>query len=194
MQMRPPALGQSWTYQKFNVYNSELIATEREDVVSISPRIILNRATASGTQLPQEQHRQWGQLLREAHWDFAQNYVDAVPLWPQELAVGASSQIRTDYRLDNFSFPFWISVQAVVKRWEKVSLPLGDFDALHIERLIGLQHQDISRISTTRWDHIWLVPELGRWVVRQINGEYRTSGRRGGGREDYFRWELTAWT
>jgi hypothetical protein len=194
--MRPPALGQSWTYQKFNIYNGEVVAIEREEVISLSPRIVLERTTQAGMQLAQEHHLQWGQLLREPHWDFTQNYVDAIPLWPQELVVGASSQIRTDYRMDNFSYPFWIRVQTVAKRWEKITLPalgLGEFNALHIERLIGLQHQDFSRTSTTRWEHLWLVPEIGRWVARQLSGEYTTSGRRGGGSEDHFRWELTAW-
>lgn len=192
--VRPPVIGQSWTYQKLNVYNSEVVAIERETVASISPRIILERSTEAGMQLPQEHHLQWGQLLREPHWDMTQNYVDAVPLWPQALAVGASSQVRTDYRVDDFSYPFWISVQTVAKRWEKVTLPLGEFNALHIERLIGLQHQDFTRSRTIRWEHFWLVPEIGRWVVRQLVGEYTTSGRRGGGREDHFRWELTAWS
>jgi hypothetical protein len=144
--------------------------------------------------LAEEHQLPWGQVLREPAWDFVQNYVEAIPLWPTNLTVGTTSAVRTYYRLDNFSFQFWISVHTVVKAWEKIVLPLGEFNALHIQRLIGMQHQDISRISTTRWDHLWLVPEIGRWAVREISGEYRTSGRRGGGREDNFRWELTAWT
>jgi hypothetical protein len=193
-QIRPPALGQSWTYQKFNGYNSALVATEREEIVSHDPRIVIRRKTDPGLLLAEEHQLPWGQVLREPTWDFVQNYVEAVPLWPQSLSIGSSSAVRTDYRLDNFSVPFWISVQTVVKAWEKVYLPLGEFNALRVERLIGMRHQDIARVSTTRKDHLWLVPEIGRWAVREISGEYRTSGRRGGGREDNFRWELTAWT
>jgi len=192
--IRPPALGQSWTYQKFNGYNSALVATEREEITALEPRIILRRKTDAGLLLAEEHHQQWGQVLREPTWDFVQNYVEAVPLWPQSLAIGATSSIHTHYRLDDFSFRFWINVQTVVKAWEKIYLPQGEFNALHIQRFIGLQHQDITRISTTRWDHLWLVPEIGRWAVREISGDYRTSGRRGGGREDNFRWELTSWT
>jgi hypothetical protein len=192
--MRPPVLGQSWTYQKSNVINSEFVAVEREEVIALSPQIKVRRITDSGRSLPEEQDQQWGQVLREPHWDFAQNYANPVPLWPSELTIGASSHVRTDYRLDNFSFPFWITVQATVKGWEKVTLPLGEFDVLHVERLINIKHQDISRSSTTRWDHLWLAPEIGRWVVREINGIYVTGGKRGGGREDNFRWELQSWT
>jgi hypothetical protein len=194
VQMRPPAIGQSWTYQKLNMYNGEVVAIERETVAALSPRIVLERSTPAGLPLPQEHHLTWGQLLREPHWDMTHNYVDALPLWPQALVVGASSQIRTDYRVDGFSYPFWIRVETVAKRWEKVTLPIGEFNALHVERLIGLQHQDFTRKSTIRWEHLWLVPDLGRWVVRQLSGEYTTSGRRGGGREDHFRWELTAYS
>lgn len=193
-QIRPPALGQSWTYQKFNGYNSALVATEREEVIALEPRIILRRQTDAGRLLAEEHQQQWGQILREPTWDFVQNYVEAVPLWPQSLSLGSTSAVRTHYRLDNFSYQFWITVQTVVKAWEKIVLPQGEFNALHIQRFIGLQHQDITRISTTRWDHIWLVPEIGRWAVREISGDYRTSGKRGGGREDNFRWELTSWT
>jgi hypothetical protein len=192
--VRPPALGQSWTYRKSNVINGEVIATEREEVVALEPRIIVRRSTESGRPLPDEQDAPWGQVLREPHWDFPQTYVDPVPLWPSPLALGDSASVRTDYRIDNFSFPFWITVQATVKAWEKVSLPVGDFQAWHVERLINIKHQDITRSATTRWDHLWLVPEIGRWVVREITGIYATSGRRGGGREDNFRWELQAWT
>lgn len=192
--IRPPALGQSWTYRKFNGYNSALVATEREEIIALEPRIILRRTTDAGLLLAEEHQQPWGQVLREPAWDLVQNYAEALPLWPQSLAVGAASAVRTRYRLDHFSYQFWISVQTVVKAWEKIYLPLGEFNALRIERWIGLQHPDIARISTTRWDHLWLVPEIGRWAVREISGEYRTSGRRGYGREDNFRWELSAWT
>jgi len=191
--MRPPALGQSWTYHKLNGFNSAIVATEREEVSALSPRIVVSRKTDAGTQLPDEQHQSWGQVLREPQWDFPQNYVDPVPLWPAALAVAAFQEIRTDYRVDNFSFPFWIQVQATVLGWEKISLPMGDFDCLRVERLIGLKHMDISRVATTRWDNLWLAPQIGRWVVREITGIY-TAHRRGGGREDNFRWELQSWT
>jgi hypothetical protein len=193
--IRPPALGQSWTYQKFNGYDSALVATEREEVVAVIPQIIIRRQTETGGVLPEEHHRQWGQVVRDPAWDFVQSYVDPVPLWPQSLAVGTSTSMRTSYRLDNFSYPFWITIDTTVKAWEKIYLPHGEFNALRIEKSIGLQHQDISRSSTTRWDTLWLAPEIGRWAAREISGVYRTSGKSGNdGREDKFRWELTAWT
>jgi hypothetical protein len=191
--IRPPALGQSWTYQKFNFYNGALLAVEREEVIALEPQIVLRRTDETGQLLAEERDKTWGQILREPTWDFVQNYKDATPLWPQDLTVGSTTFMRTEYRLDKYSFSFWISVQARVKGWEKIRVPLGEFRALHVERLIGLRHLDITRTSTTRWDQLWLVPEIGRWVAREITGFYEIL-RSGEGREDTFRWELTAWT
>ena len=192
--IRPPALGQTWTYEKFNSYNSDLMATEKEEVLALEPRIVIRRVDAAGLVLPEEHQSQWGQIVREPAWDFVQNYVEPVPMWPRSLVVGAKSEFRTLYQLDNFSYQFWISVHSVVKAWERIHLPLGDFNALRIETVINQQHQDIARTATIRWDTLWLVPEIGRWAAREISGAYRASGRFGYGREDNFRWELTAWT
>jgi hypothetical protein len=194
-EIRPAALGQSWTYQKLNGYNSALVATEQEEVVAVDPRIIIRRKTPAGLVLPEEQHKQWGQVLRDPTWDFVQNYEEPVPVWPQSLALGSASQLNTHYQLDNFSYRYWISVHTVVKAWERIHLPHGEFNALRIEKIIRLQHFDVARIETVRMDTIWLVPEIGRWAVREISGQYRGSGKRGSvGYENNFRWELTAWT
>ena len=193
--LRSPALGQSWTYQKFNGYNSQLLATEREEVVALEPRIVLRRTAGPQQTLPEEQHLQWGQVLRDPTWDFVQNYESPLPIWPSPLAVGTTNAISTHYRLDNSSFRFWIRVQTAVKAWEKIYLPHGQFNALRIEKFIRLQHYDISRLDSIRKEIVWLVPEIGRWAAREIWGEYQIVGDLNyQGREDHFRWELTAWT
>jgi hypothetical protein len=194
-EIRPAAPGQSWTYQKLNSYNSALVATEQEEVVAVEPRIIIRRKTPAGLVLPEEHHKQWGQVLRDPAWDFVQNYQEPVPVWPQSLAPGSASQLNTHYQLDNFSFPYWISVHTVVKAWERIHLPRGDFNALRIEKMIRLQHSDVTRLETLRMDTIWLVPEIGRWAAREISGQYRMPGKFGNiGYENSFRWELSAWT
>ncbi len=191
--VRPAALGQRWTYQKRNPYNSNLLATEEEEVVSVSPRIVLRRRNGEQT-LPDEVHSLWGQQLRDTAWDMVQNYETALPLWPADLRVGAAQNWDAHYTLDNNSFRFAISAQSRVMAWEKLVLPAGEFNTLRIEKFIRIQHADFSRLETIRRDTIWLAPEIGRWVARETSGEYRGSGRRGSMmREDSFRWELTAW-
>jgi hypothetical protein len=41
--VRAPAIGQSWTYSKFNFYNSQLLDTVKEEVVSLKGGIRISR-------------------------------------------------------------------------------------------------------------------------------------------------------
>lgn len=79
--------------------------------------------------------------------------------------------------------------------WEKVNLPVGTFETMHFEKLIRLFQYDSFRMDTVRRDSIWIAPEIGRWIVREMNGEYRVSGGKGVSirREDNFRWQLESW-
>lgn len=193
--MRAPAVGQAWTYRKTNFYNRRLLAIERESVVAVNPRIVVQRtALDTGTPLPQELQAEWGQLLRDPAWDLALNFDDPLPLWPRPLSAGTAVNLHSHYRLDGGSFRYWINVYATVKGWENIALAQGGFDTVRVERLLRLQHPDSSRLDLLRRDTLWLAPGIGRWVARETRGEYRIAGRGGGtGREDYFRWELTDW-
>lgn len=192
--IRPAAMGQSWTYQKFNIYNGERLATEREDVVAMSPRIVIRRQTETGQILPEERHAQWGQVVREPVWDYVLNYEEPVAHWPDVLNLGAVTRINTHYLMDGGSYRYWINVYTRVMAWERVQVPAGSFTTLRIERIIRIEHRDAGRVETIRQDVLWLVPEIGRWVARETRGDYSTKGRPGSsGREDRMRWELTAW-
>ena len=193
--LRPPALGQRWTYRKYNGYNSALLGTEVQEVVALEPRIRIRiRSDASPAEL-EEQQQPWGQVLREFAWDGVLNYEQAMPLWPADPRPGSRSVHSTTYRIDNDSFRYWITQHTTVQGWERVALANGPQLALRIEKFIRLQHRDVSRTETLRRDTLWLAPEIGRWVAREITGEYRVSTGRGLSRlrEDWHRWELVSW-
>ncbi len=192
--LRPPAPGQRWTYRLYNGYNSALLATEEHEVVALEPRVRIRiRSDAAPATL--EEQQPWGQWRREPGWDDALNHEEAVPLWPADPTPGARSTHRTHYRIDGDSFRYAISLHSTVRGWERVALADGPRLALRIERFIRLQHRDIRRIGTTRRDTLWLAPEIGRWVAREVSGEYllpsvHTVSR---GLEDRHRWELVSW-
>ena len=119
-----------------------------------------------------------------------------MPLWLENLAIGTSQYNDTRYQSGTSSFRYWISSKTTVTGWEKVTLPSGTFEAVRIEKFIRQTHHDISRLDTVRRDKLWFAPEIGRWVARETDGEFRVGGRRGGwvGREDHFRWQLERWT
>ena len=76
----------------------------------------------------------------------------------------------------------------------RVRVPAGTFDALRIEKFIRIQHQNEGRNDMVRRDTVWLAPETGRWVAREIKGEYKVIGTKThDAYETSFRWELTAW-
>lgn len=192
--VRAAAVGQSWTYNRLDIYNSQLLAVEREQVAAIGPRIILKRQNGTGLVLPEEHHLGWGHMVRDPVWDFVQNYEAPVAHWPVLLQPGASEQVKTHYLVDQFSFRFWIDVTTTAQAWERVRVPAGTFDALRIEKFIRIQHQNEGRNDMVRRDTVWLAPETGRWVAREIKGEYKVIGTKThDAYETSFRWELTAW-
>ena len=195
---QPPQPGRSWTYSKFNFFNSQLLAVERELVLSVEPHgVVVRRQEVNGQELPNEIHQRWGSLLRDPVWDYPLNFDTAVPLWPERLVVGAAQSIHTHYRQDGGSYRSWIQVHSVVRGWERVQLPVGEFDCLKVERMIRMQHHDPSRLETVRKDLMWLAPEVGRWVARETSGRYTLPEDRfllDDYLEDHFRWELTGWT
>lgn len=196
--LRRPKVGQSWNYRKYNGFNSQLVATVRESVVAAGEVIVIEGVDAAGVKVSEERQSPWGRLLRDAAWDFPMNLQRSVALWPATLAVGATENIHTHYQLDGGSFRYWLNVVTRARQWEQVDVPAGTFDCLRVERMLRLQHQDISRVETLRRDVFWLAPEVGRWVAREVSGEYlEASADEEGpswGREDRFRWELTDWT
>ena len=119
----------------------------------------------------------------------------ALPLWPQDLRPGARSEHNGHYFTDKDSYRYWISQHTTVQGWETVGLAGGERLALRIEHLIRLQHPDINRIETVRRDTLWLAPEKGRWIAREVSGEFRLPSGHAVSVvcEDWFRWELSDW-
>lgn len=194
--IRPPALGQSWTYQKFNFYNSQLLDTVKEELVSLDGGVRISRRSQKNLDLGDELQPVWGQVKQDPYWDSLQTYEAPLPLWLDNFAIGTSQSNTTHYRSGSASFRYWISVKTTVVGWETLVLPSGTFETVCIEKLIRLTHPDISRLDTLRRDTLWFAPDIGRWAARETDGDFRIPDRRHSwtGREDHFRWQLQSWT
>ncbi|MCA3238014.1 MAG: hypothetical protein ACK5YJ_00365 [Curvibacter sp.] len=195
--MRAPALGQRWTYHKYNGYNGARLATETDEVVALQPNVRVRRSGDAPGAAPQEEiHESWGtQSLTLRTWDHALRPMPALPLWPQDLRPGARSAHSGHYFVDDDSYRYWISQHTTVGGWETVTLQGSERRALRVEHLIRLQHPDFNRVDTVRRDTLWLAPETGRWIAREVSGEFRRPTGRSVSveREDWFRWELVDW-
>ena len=193
--VRPPAIGQSWTYKQLNFYNSHLLDTVKEEVTAVSPNITLSRRSANTGALPAEIQTRWGQVQQDPYWDMLQIYETPLPLWLDSLERGASQTTDTHYVNGASSFRYWINAQTQVIGRETVTLPIGTFQTVRIDKLIRQAHYDSGKLFLLRRDTLWFAPEIGRWVVRETDGTFRRSGKKlDEGREDHFRWELTAWS
>lgn len=192
---RDPVVGQSWTYQVLNMYNGELVDTVQETVASLSPSMVIRRWSSKHGELPNEVQAPWGQILQDPAWDRTMVYQQALPLWPDQLQPGKRVQASTRYRPLGASYSLWMEVHARVTGMERIEAAGQWHGTARVERLIRLEHEDSSRQNYTRRDTLWLSPQIGRWVVRETNGEYwRGSPRPVQYREDHFRWVLDGWS
>ena len=192
---RSPATGQRWTYQRYNTFNGQLLATETHEVTAIEPEIVIRHSGGAATATREERQLPGGRIQRDLAWDHPQTYNPALPLWPADLSPGARSAFRGKYRIDGFSYEYWIAQNTTVHGWEYVTVPAGRMLALRVEHFIKQSHHDFSRYDTTRHDTLWLAPETGRWVAREVSGVYLTPSDPGAfrGLEEHHRWELQSW-
>lgn len=192
--VRPLSVGQCWQYKKFNFFNSLQVDEILEELVAIEPEITIKRTGRLGKLSPEIESRQ-GFVVSDPYWDQEPTYKLSAPLWPSSLAANAFIKHETAYQVAGHSFTFWISIQRSVTAFEKISLKCGTFNTVKIESIIRLTHPDFNRQSYMRKDTLWIAPQIGRWVVRETQGEYVMSSRRHNiGRDDFFRYELTDWT
>lgn len=189
--MRPYEIGQTWTYKKLNFFNSLQVEEIQERVASISPEVVIDRKSKNGKLLTPEISRSQGQVTLDPYWDEEPTYSTPMPLWPRYFDIGASINQTSPYKVANSSLTFWINMRCKVIGFETLSLTCGSFQTIKVESLIGLNHPDFSRHSYIRKNTLWISPDIGRWVVRETQGEYVNPSRRTNLRkDDYFRYEL----
>jgi hypothetical protein len=194
-QVRAPAIGQSWRYTLLNCYNGNVLDTLKEEVTSVGLRITVQRQSGQTGKLMDEIHTRWGQVQQDPSWDLLQIYETPMPLWLQPLQTGTTQSIDSHYTHASSSFRYWIQADIQVMGRETVDLAIGSFQTIRIEKRIRQTHYDNGKLFLQRRETLWLAPETGRWVVRETDGGFRRAGKKlDEGREDHFRWELTAWT
>lgn len=196
---RPPAVGQSWTYAQHNPFNAARMGEWRERVVSRADgRTVIERRDPQGRPAPDEVHADWGTLWVDPVWDYPLHFERPMPLWPQEPVVSGWRTVHGHYRQQGGSYRYAVQVSVRTRGWVRVRVPAGDFETLRVERWMRLAHEDATRLETVRRDRLWIAPALGRWVLRETEGEYLMAGgddELGSWQlEDRWRWELLAWT
>ncbi|WP_128113303.1 hypothetical protein [Polynucleobacter necessarius] len=193
--IRPPQVGQEWTYIKKDAFNGKTLGLIRERVANIGSSITINRSTEDGGMLPSEIQSKWGFVSTDPQWPRLLSFSPALPLWPLELTSSWSKQFNTKYGLGGYSdgklnWQEYMSAQG----WEEITVPAGTFLTLRYQNLINYESEDDNKVDCIRKETIWFAPEIGRWVAREASGSYQIQGQMGVAvREDSFQWQLTSY-
>ncbi len=193
--IRPPQVGQEWTYVKKDVFDGKTIAFITERVSSIGSTITIDRSTADGGMLPSEIQEKWGFVLTNPQWPRLLNFNPALPLWPLELNSDWSKQINTKYSVGGYSDSnlYWQEYMSA-QGWEKITVPAGEFVALRFQNLISYESNDPNKINCMHKETVWFAPQIGRWVAREASGSYQLQAQMSSPiLEGSYQWQLTSY-
>jgi hypothetical protein len=217
--VRAPAVGQSWRYAKHDYFTGKVVDTRIDRVSKLGESVeVESRSETAGDKpitfptwgeswwhefmpvdaarigAPIEIHRPWGMVVVDPHWSEMQAFEKAIPIWPSELRAGWSTTVGTYYKVpgSDEAMPWQLTMDAL--RWESVTVPAGSFIALRCFSIINFRFSVVSeRTAAQRIEHLWFVPEIGRWVARERVGTFREQlGTEV--KESSYRWELLSWT
>ncbi len=217
--VRPPAVGQSWSYAKRDMFTGTLVDHEIDEVRAVGDQVeIACRAAAdadadaptsasrtwvrkyfghpnAGGPLPSEIQGPWGKVVVDPHWNQVQVYDSPLPLWPAQLVPGWVEHFSTRYRTAERVDLMWQQTMRA-EAWQTVQVPAGRFEALRFVNTIHFRCSDIFRKDCARHETIWMVPDVGRWVARESGGTYYQDDSVDDAQhvENSYRWELSAWT
>lgn len=217
--VRAPAVGQSWRYAKHDYFRGKIVDTQTDRVSKIGKSIeieshfekakdspmtfptwgtgwwqeYMGEETAVAA-APTEVQKPWGMIVIDPHWSEVQGFETAIPLWPTQLVPGWSTTVATYYKNPNSDEKMPSQLTMHARRWESITVPAGNFRALHYYNIIDFRYRDASeRTAALRQEDIWFAPEIGRWVKRESRGIFREDvGFEV--KESSFRWELLSYT
>ncbi len=193
--VRPPQIGQEWSYIQRDVFDGKIRGVITEKVISIGSTIVIERMDENGGRFPNEIQGPWGIVQLNASWPRLLSFKPPIPLWPQELNESWSKQFNTKYSLGGYSensynWQLYMSAHG----WEQITVPAGTFLTLRYQNLINYESNDDNKTDCVRKETIWFAPSIGRWVARESSGSYIIVGQ--GGMpilEDKFQWQLTSY-
>lgn len=192
--VRPPKVGQEWTYVQRNVFDGKTVGLITERVASVGSRIVIERTDENGGRFSNEVQGPWGMVVTDPHWDRTVTFNPPIPLWPQELLASWSKQSITKYSLAGYpdSSYQWQEYMGA-HGWEQINVPAGLFLTLRYQNLINYESDDGNKVNCIRKETIWFAPSIGRWVARESSGSYMIQGVLGSPTlEDSYHWQLTS--
>lgn len=193
--VRPPKVGQEWTYIKRDVFDGKNLGLVTERVSSVGQTIVIERTDESGGRLANEIQGPWGVVQTDPQWPKVVSFSPAIPLWPQELSATWNKQFITKYKLAGYSDSAYNWQEYMSAHgWEQITVPAGTFLTLRYQSLVNYESNDDNKVNCIRKETVWFAPSIGRWVARESSGSYMIQGQLGTPNlEDSLQWQLTAY-
>ncbi|MES2586611.1 MAG: hypothetical protein V4536_06785 [Pseudomonadota bacterium] len=193
--VRPPQVGQEWTYVMRNTFDGKTLGINTERIASIGSVIKIERTSVDGVILNSEIQTSWGMVSVNTQWSQLLNFSPSLPLWPEQLSSTWAKQFNTKYSIAGYpdsrlNWQEYMSVQG----WEKITVPAGEFIALRFQTLINYESEDSNKIDCIRKETVWFAPQIGRWVAREASGSYQIQGQIGAViLEGGYQWQLSSY-
>ncbi len=193
--IRPPQLGQEWSYIKRNVFDGKNVGLVQEQITSIGETIVIGRTDANGDRLPDEVQAPWGMVITDPHWSRTLHFNPAIALWPQALSSTWNKQMESKYTFAGYpkamnDWQLYMSAHG----WEQLTVPAGSFITMCYHNLIHYQSDDDNKMACIRKETLWFAPSIGRWVARESSGSYQIRGEVGPAiLEDAYQWQLISY-
>lgn len=194
-------VGDRWRYRLLDLLSGRTLEEPTWEVTDVAPGLRLKVTGQRGGEPLEERWAEPWSAVAETQYDVRMIWQAPVPLVPFPLEPGRGMTTTTTYRLADSPRGRRWSQRLSVARWESIEVPAGRFDCVKVERLVALEHPDPNRLSATRVDTVWYAPRVGRWVRRDLRGEYASAGlgaqnpaRGVAAIEDVLSLQLTRWT
>jgi hypothetical protein len=172
--VRPPVVGQSWSYARRDLVTRDLIDTETDVVSALGQAIEIESHSETAMEtgsadtgniypfwggnwwhkyfgderspgpLPSEVQEPWGMVLVDPHWSELRVYESPIPLWPSQLRPGWSTTVYTQYKTPQSREALPWQLTMNAHRWESIRVPAGHFKALRFHNQINFRFTNAS--------------------------------------------------
>jgi hypothetical protein len=172
---RLPRIGQTWRYAHIDPFTDTVTTESIARVVAQNALTEILLTDRDGRVLGQERWSDARNLVEDPLLTPPMRFEQPVPMLPPALAPGSAVSAGVYYRITADSRRRWWSARVSASDWERVTVPAGHYQALRIDRQIAFEHPDLFKLYATHSDTLWWVPEVARWVRRDIRATYRDS-------------------
>lgn len=192
-----PQVGDEWAYEVSSGYSRMSKGVLRQRVVEASGNnIVIESSGFQDGRATITPDLQW--LTHPLGDDSVSTFTPAYPALVFPLTAGQRWNVKVDGRVIEpqalggaSSGTNRVTVQGKVLGWERIKVPAGEFDTVHIRRVtFGGNFDDRSFGQSEITEELWYAPSIGR-VVRSTSSWQRLMSWVQRGHEKYMMGDLT---